>query len=245
MALAGVVACGCGREAQRRAVVGEGPVGTMDNGGYMIPAPAANFSSGSKSNGAGQMPPQVTAADPNRGPSGARGDARDAESAAPFAAAPSESATAEPPPDPANKLRPPLTSADLEERAAHLLDAVVKNEPAAADDFFFPKAPFIPLKDVADPGRYFDQLLATYHRDVAALHAERKDWSGVSFVSFELGTPPTWVAPGKEYNKIGYFRTFGGKLRYRAGDKTKEMNVSTIISWGGRWYVTHLSPIRH
>ena len=77
------------------------------------------------------------------------------------------------------------------------------------------------------------------------MHAERKDWSDVAFVSFDLGTPPTWVAPGKEYNKIGDFRTFGGKLRYRVGDKTKEINVSTIISWGGRWYVTHLSPIRH
>jgi hypothetical protein len=147
--------------------------------------------------------------------------------------------------DPANKARPPLTSPDLQERAAHLLAAVARNEPAIADDFFFPKAPFIPLKDVADPARYFDQLLGTYHRDIRSLHAQRKDWTGATFVSFELGTPPTWVAPGKEYNKIGYFRTFGGKLRYRIDDKPKELNVSTIISWDGRWYVTHLSPIRH
>jgi hypothetical protein len=148
-------------------------------------------------------------------------------------------------PDPLNKAKPPLTSPDLDERAAHLIDALVRDDPAVADDFFFPRAPFIPLKDVADPGRYFDQLLATYHRDIRSLHAERKDWTGATFVSFELGTPPTWVAPGKEYNKIGYFRTFGGKLRYRVGDKTKEIAVSTIISWDGRWYVTHLSPIRH
>ena len=154
--------------------------------------------------------------------------------------APPESA-----PDPSNKSRPPLTSTDLEERAAHLVDALVQNDPALADDFFFPRAPFIPLKDVADPGRYFDQLLATYHRDIRSLRAERKDWTGASFVSFELGTTPTWVAPGKEYNKIGYFRTFGGKLRYRVGEKVKELAVSTIISWNGRWYVTHLSPIRH
>jgi hypothetical protein len=148
-------------------------------------------------------------------------------------------------PDPANKTRPPPTSDDLSERAGHLLDAIAQNDPAVADDFFFPREPFLPLKDVADPGRYFDQLLATYHRDIRSLHAERKDWAGVSFVSFELGTTPTWVMPGKEYNKIGYFRTFGGKLRYRLGEKVKEMTVSTIISWDGRWYVTHLSPIKH
>jgi hypothetical protein len=146
--------------------------------------------------------------------------------------------------DPSNKTRPPLASPDLDERAAHLLDAIAQNDAAIADDFFFPKAPFIPLKDVADPDRYFDQLLATYHRDIRSLRAERKDWAGVTFVSFELGTPPTWVAPGKEYNKIGYFRTFGGKLRYRVGEKVKDLAVSTLISWNGRWYVTHLSPIR-
>jgi hypothetical protein len=148
-------------------------------------------------------------------------------------------------PDPSNQTRPPLTSEDLEQRAAHLLDAIARNDPATGDDFFFPKAPFLPLKDVGDPARYFDQLLATYHRDIGSLHAERKDWTGVAFVSFELGTTPTWVMPGKEYNKIGYFRTFGGKLRYRIGEKVKELAVSTIISWDGRWYVTHLSPIRH
>ena len=170
----------------------------------------------------------------------------DAAPAVASASAPSErAAPVAHPADPSNPTRPPLTSDDLKERAAHLLDAVARNDPAAADDFFFPKAPFLPLKDVGDPARYFDQLLATYHRDIGSLHAERKDWTGVAFHSFELGTTPSWVAPGKESNKIGYFRTFGGKLRYRIGDKTKEIAVSTIISWDGRWYVTHLLPIRH
>jgi hypothetical protein len=219
MALIGMVALGCGRDAKEGARAVE-PLDVSRSASAVLNA-AGNAESAA---------PRASAS---------------SESAAPLAAASSETPPVESPPDPANKLRPPLTSGDLEERAAHLLEAVAKNEPALADDFFFPKAPFIPLKDVADPGRYFDQLLATYHRDVAALRAERKDWSDVAFVSFELGTPPTWVAPGKEYNKIGYFRTFGGKLRYRAGDKTKEISVSTIISWGGRWYVTHLSPIRH
>ncbi len=148
-------------------------------------------------------------------------------------------------PDPDNRTLPAMTSADLTLRARHLFQAIVENQPALADDFFFPKEPFIPLKDVADPGRYFDQLLATYHRDIASLHAKRKDWSGTSFLSFELGTTPGWVAPGKEYNKIGYFRTFRGKLTYSVADKMRELPVTTIISWDGRWYVTHLAPIEH
>src|SRR4051812_12184829 len=119
-----------------------------------------------------------------------------------------------PPPDPENRSKPPLTSADLSSRSELLLLAIQKNEPRLADEFFFPKEPFIPLKDVADPARYFDQLIATYHRDIAHLHGQRKDWTTAHFVSFELGSPPGWVAPGKEYNKIGYYRTFHGKLRY-------------------------------
>src|SRR6266446_855417 len=82
----------------------------------------------------------------------------------------------------------------------------------------FAREPFIPLKDVQDPGRYHAQLLSTYHRDIQELHQKRKEWSGASFESFELGTAPTWVAPGKEYNKIGYYRTFHGKLLYRVAE---------------------------
>ena len=148
-------------------------------------------------------------------------------------------------PDPGNRAKPELASDDLSQRAEHLLRAVVENDPALADDFFFPEGPFIPLKDVQDPARYHAQLLATYHRDIRELRAKRKDWSQATFVSFELGTPPTWVAPGKEYNKIGYFRTFHGKLRYRLGERTFDIDVGTIISWDSRWYVTHLLPIHH
>jgi hypothetical protein len=149
-----------------------------------------------------------------------------------------------PPPDAANREKPPLTSADLTERAEHLFRAIADDDPSRADDFFFPREPFVPLKDVQDPGRYHAQLLATYHRDIHELHQKRKDWTEASFESFELGTPPTWVAPGKEYNKIGYYRTFHGKLRYRGNERTNEIDVGTIISWDGRWYVTHLLPIR-
>jgi hypothetical protein len=157
----------------------------------------------------------------------------------------SASASSLSPPDPENRTKPPLASEDLTERASHLLDALVKGDAALADDFFFPKEPFLPLKDVADPGRYFDQLLATYHRDITAIRKTRKSWEGATMVSFELGSAPGWVAPGKEYNKIGYFRTFHGKLRYAVGGAAREIVVTTIISWGGRWYVTHLAPIQH
>jgi hypothetical protein len=161
---------------------------------------------------------------------------------------PAATANAETPVDPQNGVRPASDSADLQQRAEHLLQAIAKLEPKLADDFFFPRAPFIPLKDVADPGRYFDQLLSTYHRDIRELHATRRDWQGAAFVSFTLGSEPRWVAPGKEYNKIGYYRTFHGKLRYRMGPegtRTYDLDVGTVISWDGHWYVTHLAALHH
>jgi hypothetical protein len=161
--------------------------------------------------------------------------------------APAPSASPEDPfaTDPENRQKPDLESADLTERAGHLLEAIATGEPRRADDFFFPRAPFVPLKDVRDPGRYFDQLLATYHRDIRDIRARRRDWSSVRFVSFTIGTTPTWVAVGREYNRIGYYRTFGGRLRWQGDGSSGTIDVSTIISYHGRWYVTHLAPIHH
>ena len=143
-----------------------------------------------------------------------------------------------------NHERPALASDDLATRAAHLLDALVQGKPELADDFFFPREPFLPLKDVADPGRYHAQLLAAYHRDVREMARKRRSWEGARFVSFELGTPPTWVAPGKEWNKIGYHRSFHGKLRYELDGRTHTLDVHTVISWAGGWYVTHLGAFK-
>src|SRR5262249_38292064 len=146
-------------------------------------------------------------------------------------------------PDPENRSLPPPTSADLDERARHLFDAVVQGKPELALDFFFPREPFIPLKDVAEPGRYHDELVAAYRRDILSLHGARRSWDGATFRSFELGTAPKWVAPGREWNKIGYFRTFDARLSYDVAGRHRALAVRTIISWQGKWYVTHLLPL--
>jgi hypothetical protein len=148
-------------------------------------------------------------------------------------------------PLPENRALPPAASDELNERARHLLDAIVQGKPELADDFFFPREPFLVLKDVANPARYFDQLIATYHRGVLELHGRRRSWDGATFVSFELGTPPRWVKPGEEWNKIGYHRSYRGRLRYSISGHVRTIDVHTVISWDGRWYVTHLQPIHH
>ncbi|WP_437874957.1 hypothetical protein [Sorangium sp. So ce513] len=145
---------------------------------------------------------------------------------------------------PDNKILPPLESEELTARASALFDAIVKNEPALAEPFWFPKEPFIPLKDVKGPDKYWDNLHAAYLNDVKAMHRKRKSWEGARFVGFEVGSRPKWVPPGKEANKIGYYRSLHGKLKYELDGRPASIDVHTIISWQGRWYITHLGDFK-
>ncbi|APR85560.1 Hypothetical protein A7982_10909 [Minicystis rosea] len=181
-------------------------------------------------------PPNVTAAAPS------------AEAAATATAAPAASAVpADKPADAPivadNKVEP-TEGPELQERAKALLDAIAKDEPERGESFWFPKEPFIPLKDIKDPGKYWSQLHRTYANDIHALHKKRKIWDKVEFVSFEGWSHPKWVKPGDEANKIGYHRAFHGKLRYKADGEAGEIDVHTIITWQGHWYCTHLRKFK-
>ena len=138
----------------------------------------------------------------------------------------------------------PTEAEELQERAKGLFDAIVKDEPALGEGFWFPKEPFVPLKDVKEPGRYWEQLHKTYVNDIHALHRKRKAWGGASFVQFERGSTPKWVKPGDEANKIGYYRSFHGTLRFDVDGKHESFDVHTVITWQGRWYVTHLRKFK-
>lgn len=142
-----------------------------------------------------------------------------------------------------NKVEP-TQGPELLERARALLLAIAEDDPARAEAFWFPKEPFIPLKDVKDPGKYWRELHRMYANDIHALHKKRKSWDGVELVSFDGWSRPKWVKPGDEVNKIGYYRAFHGKLRYELGEAEGVIDVHTIITWQGRWYCTHLRKIK-
>lgn len=203
------------------------PTGTRD-GGPGAARPARGSAASVTTDAAEREPENVEAATPEVPAS----PASPVGSASPVAEA-----------DPENRSLPATSSAELGERARHLFDAVTSGNADGALDFFFPREPFIPLKDVADPRRYHDELVRSYRHDVATLHGARRSWEGATFVGFEIGTPPKWVAPGHEWNKIGYFRTFDSRLTYEVAGKRRTIIVRTIISWNGRWFVTHLLPL--
>jgi hypothetical protein len=152
-------------------------------------------------------------------------------------------AVVEPPIVADNKVGP-TEGAELQERARGLFEAIVKDDPERGEAFWFPREPFVPLKDVKDPGKYWGQLHKSYVNDIHTLHKKRKSWEGATFVKLDGWSRLKWVPPGGEANKIGYYRAFHGKLRYRADGEEGEIDVHTLITWQGRWYVTHLRKIK-
>lgn len=163
------------------------------------------------------------------------------DAGAPDAAAPATPAV----PFAADNNLPPTEGPELQDRAKSLLDAVIHDEPPLGDSFWFPKEPFIPLKDVKGPDKYWEQLHRSYGSDIHAIHKKRKSWTGVVFEKFEIGSKPKWVKPGEEANKIGYHRSFRGKLHYLVDGQSESFEVRTIITWQGRWFITHLSKVKH
>jgi hypothetical protein len=133
---------------------------------------------------------------------------------------------------------------DLQQRAKGLFSAIVADDPTLAEPFWFPHDPFIPLKDVRDPEEYWVTLHDAYASDIHKEHARRPSWDGATFDRFDVSPPVRWMAPGDEYNYIGYYRSQHSVLRYRVGDVEAAISVEAIITWHGRWFVTHIIKMK-
>ncbi len=128
-----------------------------------------------------------------------------------------------------------------------LWEAIVRDDPKRAMPFFFPRTAYEQVKDVAVPGAdWSHRLVDAYARDIHALHMRlAENAASARLVGLDVpGRGARWVEPGEEYNKIGYFRVFGSKLRYHVDDVSHSFDVKSLISWRGEWYVVHLSAIK-
>ena len=164
-------------------------------------------------------------------------------------ATPPLSATPEAP-DPASLPQthdlPRAEGATFEARRNALWDAIVTDDADRAMPFFFPLGAYRQVKDVTDPAAdWKHRLVAAYRRDIHALHARLGPTpADATFVGFDVpGDHARWVEPGEEWNKIGYYRVFGTKLRYAANGAEHAFEVKSLISWRGQWFVVHLSAI--
>jgi hypothetical protein len=146
---------------------------------------------------------------------------------------------------------PHASGVGFDARVAALWDAIANDEPDRAMVFFFPLNAYEQVKDVGAPAAdWKHRLVAAYAHDIHALHGSlggpgRSAVGGARLVRLEVPEARArWVEPGEEYNKIGYFRVLGSKLRYEVDGTEHAFDVKSLISWRGQWYVVHLSAIK-
>lgn len=145
---------------------------------------------------------------------------------------------------PQTETLPSTESAFFQKSARDLFDAIVADDPERAKPFFFPVVAYRQVKAIKDPDRDHERrLLALFERDVHTYHqklGERPEQA--AFVELRVPAEKSkWMAPGKEGNRLGYHRVLRSSLIYRSAEgKERSLEVTSLISWRGEWYVVHL-----
>ena len=157
------------------------------------------------------------------------------------------SASVAPPIDPGilpqTKDKPESESDAVRARGEALFEAILNDDPDRALPAFFPKTAYEQVKAITNPASDWKwRLVANFKRDIHAIHFKlgRKS-TALRFVSLDVGSGARWVDPGEEGNKLGYWRAYGSKLRYAVDGQEKTIDVTSLISWRGEWYVVHLT----
>lgn len=136
---------------------------------------------------------------------------------------------------------PRPSAASAQQPASLLFQAIVQDDPALVETFFFPRDAFVQLKAIQRPELYWDKLHKRFQADIHALHRATPELARASFVRLELTARGGYVRPGEEGNKLPYWAARHAWLHYRADGQPRKLEVRVLISWHDRWYVIHLS----
>ncbi|MGI0130903.1 MAG: hypothetical protein ACREEC_12275 [Thermoplasmata archaeon] len=121
------------------------------------------------------------------------------------------------------------------------------DNPPLAMPFFFPLSAYLQVKAISDPSEdWQNRLVADYAGDIHSDHAALgPDAAQAQFSGIEVAeSDAEWILPGVEYNKGSYYRVYGTTLDYTLDGEQGKLNVASMISWRGEWYVVHLASIR-
>jgi hypothetical protein len=123
-----------------------------------------------------------------------------------------------------------------------LWQAVVTGDPAVGLPAFFPLSAYLQVKAIANPAAdWHERLIGQYDSDIAGLHAALgAGAASAQFVGVSVpSAAATWVDPGAEYNRIGYWRVYDTTVEYTVGGMQRSFTVISLISWRGQWFVVH------
>ena len=143
--------------------------------------------------------------------------------------------------------RPKASGAAFDARAAALFAAIVSDNADDAMPFFFPVHAYEQVKAIPNPaGDWRRRLVAAYTRDIHKLHAKLGSApEKATFTRIEVPDDRArWVEPNEEGNKLGYYRVYGTRILYEVDGKPRSIDVTSLISWRGEWYVVHLSAFK-
>jgi hypothetical protein len=147
-------------------------------------------------------------------------------------------------PLPQTDARPSATDERFKRRMLLLADAIRSGDPQKAHASFFPLVAYAQVKAVAKPERdYRYRLLSDFERDVREYRkALGRDAAQAELLGVDVPEARVeWMKPGREGNRLGYFRVLRSRLRFRLQDgKERSFELTSMISWRGEWYVVHL-----
>lgn len=142
------------------------------------------------------------------------------------------------------KDEPAVDSPAFKKRLDLLWRAIVADDPSIAEPAFFPVVAYEKVKDIEKPkGDWKHRLMKNFHRDIHAYHDKLgSEANAYELVGLDVDAKRVkWMEPGKEGNKLGYYRVTRSKLRYKdPSGSEKSLELTSLISWRGEWFVVHL-----
>ncbi len=144
-------------------------------------------------------------------------------------------------PGPAIDALPPSQSEELTTRARHLLEAIAKDDPSLATDIVFPRDAYVTAKDAADPGKQWDDKVASaFQKQVHLLHKRTSGVERAILTTFEMGVPISQVVPKKRDMKVALWKVRHCRLNFTIDGKLARFDVPELMSWRGAWYVIEM-----
>jgi hypothetical protein len=129
-----------------------------------------------------------------------------------------------------------------------LFRAIVNDDPEIARPFFFPVEAYKLVKAINEPeSDWKHRLWKLFKRDVHRYHGKLgDDPQAASLVGFEPRSErKKWMKPHSEGNRLGYWRMTRNRLKLRdGGGKEHTVEITSLISWRGQWYVVHLNGFK-
>ncbi len=139
---------------------------------------------------------------------------------------------------------PSTESPSFRRRLELLVEAIRTDDAELAVPAFFPVLAYAEVKDIAKPERDWQhRLIGAFTRNVHEYHRRLGEAaSSIQLRGIEVPEAKVkFMKPGSEGNKLGYHRVLRSQLLLTGADgRELALEITSMISWRGEWYVVHL-----